>query len=177
MATIPTIPTEAPGNFWTSALWNANILNGLGYLFAPVRFKAYASTGQSIATGASPATTINLDTEIVDSDSGHSTTTNTSRYTAQTAGLYLVGGSVCFATSATGARACQIFKNGGAIEGAANQAAGNSANGGSSFTVTLVQLAVGDYIELAVWQTSGGTLATQSGTSVVSTLWAVRVSS
>lgn len=176
MATIPTIPTETPGNFWTSALWNANILNGLNYLFAPVRFKGYASTGQSISS-TTTATTINLDTEIVDSDSGHSTTTNTSRYTAQTAGLYLAGGSVCFATNATGARACQIFKNGAAVEGAANQAAGNSANGGSSFTVTLVQLAVGDYIELAVWQTSGSALSTQAGTSVVSTLWAVRVSS
>lgn len=176
MATIPTIPTEAPGNFWTSALWNANILNGLNYLFAPVRFKGYSSTTQSIANGSSSGSVLTLDTEIVDSDGGHSTTTNTSRYTAQTAGLYYVSGSVCFATSATGARTLQVFLNGAAVFGSAVQAAAQSANGGSVFTSTLVQMAVGDYVELFAWQTSGAALLTSVGTSVDTTMNLFRVS-
>lgn len=162
MATIPTIPTEAPGNFWTSALWNANILGGLNYLFSPVRFKAYSSVTQAIPTGTT-AVAVTLDTEIVDSDGGHSTTTNTSRYVCQTAGLYFVSGSVCFATSGTGSRTAVITVNGTGMPGSMIQSAPQSTNGGSVFTVTTVQLAAGDYVEVACWQNSGGTLATSTG--------------
>lgn len=179
MATIPTIPTEVPGNFWTSALWNANILNGLGYLFAPVRFKAYSSTTQSITSGAANGVVLTLDTEIVDSDGGHSTVTNTSRYTAQTAGLYWVCGTVCFSTSATGARALQILVNGTGTAGNLIQSAATSTNGGSVLTSSLVQLAVGDYVELFAWQTSGGNLTTSTGAAngVNTTMNLFRISS
>lgn len=176
MATIPTIPTEVPGNFWTSALWNANILGGLNYLFAPVRFKGYSSTTQSIGTGTTPVA-LTLDTEIVDSDGGHSTTTNTSRYTAQTAGLYYVSGTVTFATSATNTRTLQVLLNGAAINGAGIQAAPAPNRGGSVFVATLVQMAVGDYVEIAAWQDSGGSLLTTSGTANTSTMCLWRISS
>jgi hypothetical protein len=175
VATIPTVPTEVPGNFNTSALWNANILGGLNYLFAPVRFKAYSSAAQSFTTGTS-AVPITLDTEIVDSDGGHSTVTNTSRYTCQTAGLYFATGSACWATSGTGTRTLQFLLNGAAIQGSAIQAAATSSNNGSVCCTCFVQLAVGDYIELAGWQNSGGTLATSTGTSTSSTACIVRIS-
>lgn len=176
MATIPTIPTESPGNFWTAALWNANILNGLNYLFSPVRFKAYSSTTQSLGSGTA-AISLTLDTEIVDSDGGHSTTTNTSRYTVQTAGLYFVTGSVCFATSSAGTRTLQVLQNGGAVFGSAVQAMPSATNGASVFTATLVQAAVNDYIEIAAWQNSGGSLATSTSTSVATTMNLWRISS
>ena len=176
MATIPTIPTEAPGNFWTSALWNANILNGLNYLFAPVRFKAYSSTAQSIASSTS-STVLTLDTEVVDSDNGHSTVTNTSRYTCQTAGLYYVSGSVCFnATNANGSRTLNIFVNGAGQVGAGVQAAPSPANGASVFSSTLVQLNVGDYVELACWQNSGSSINTSTTTALATTMNLFRVS-
>lgn len=177
MATIPTIPTEVPGNFWTSALWNANILGGLGYLFAPVRFKAYSSTAQSISSSTTSAV-LTLDTEIVDSDGGHSTVTNTSRYTCQTAGLYAVTGSVCFnTTNSTGTRTLNIFVNGAGQTGAGQQAAPSASNGASVFSATLVQLAVGDYVELACWQNSGSTLSTATASALVTTMNLWRISS
>ena len=177
MATIPTVPTEVPGNFNTSALWNANILGGLNYLFAPVRFKGYASTGQSL-TSSTTSTVLTLDTEIVDSDGGHSTVTNTSRYTCQTAGLFYVSGSVCFnTTNSTGTRTLNIFVNGTGTTGAGQQAAPSASNGASVFTATFVQLAVGDYVELAAWQNSGSTLTTATATALVTTMNLVRISS
>jgi len=176
VATIPTVPTEAPGNFWTSALWNANILGGLNYLFAPVRFKGYSSTAQSIASSTT-STVLTLDTEIVDSDNGHSTVTNTSRYTCQTAGLFFVTGSVTFATtSATGTRTLNIFVNGTSVFGAGNQSAPSGSNGASVFSSTLVQLSVGDYVELACWQNSGSPILTSTSTAIATTMNLIRLS-
>lgn len=164
MATIPVLPTEAPGNFNTSALWNANVLGGLGYLLAPVRFKGYASTAQAIANGSGAGSVLTLDTEIVDSDGGHSTTTNTSRFTAQTAGLYAAMGSVCFATNGTGTRSLQVMLNGTTVPGSLGQFPASSVNGGTATTATTVQMNVGDYVELFTWQTSGSALNTSTGT-------------
>ncbi|MEV0090473.1 hypothetical protein [Streptomyces sp. NPDC050738] len=164
MATIPTIPTEAPGNFWTSALWNANILGGLNYLFAPVRFKGYSSVTQAIGTGTT-AVPLTMDTEIIDSDGGHSTVANTSRYVCQTAGTFYINGSVCFATSASGTRTLMILVNGVVVPGSMIQTAPQGSNGGSACTATTTQLSVGDYVEIACWQNSGGTLATSIGGS------------
>lgn len=177
MATIPTIPTESPGNFWTSALWNANVLGGLNYLFAPVRFVAYSSTTQSLSSGTA-AIPLTLDTEIVDSDGGHSNTTNPSRYTCQTAGLYVVAGAATFTQNSSGTRTVQILHNGGGVPGAAIQASPSSSNGTGVSSFVVVPLAVGDYVEVAAWQNSGSTLTTSnSALSVSSSMWAFRISS
>jgi hypothetical protein len=168
VATIPTIPTEAPGNFITSALWNANVLGGFTYLFAPVRFRAYSSTAQTLATGTT-GVALTFDTEIVDSDGGHSTVTNTSRYTAQTAGLYWVSGQwLTGSTSGTGTRATQIWLNGTAIPGSTTQFPASASNGGGGFAWTVVPMAVGDYVEIAAWQNSGGNLSTANSNLGVS---------
>lgn len=50
---------------------------------------------------ASTNTPVTLDTEDIDSDSGHSLVTNTSRYTAQTPGWYLITAYISFAANAT----------------------------------------------------------------------------
>lgn len=176
MATIPTVPTEVPGNFWTSALWNTNVLGGLNYLFGPVRFKGYSSTAQSLGTSTT-STVLTLDTEAVDSDGGHSTVTNTSRYVCQTAGLYYVSGAVTFATNGTGTRTLQVFLNGAGITGSAIQAAPSASNGASVFTATFVQLAVNDYVELATWQNSGSTLTTSTSNALLTTMCLWRISS
>lgn len=177
MATIPTIPTEATGNFWTSALWNANILGGFNYLFAPVRFKAYSSTVQTLNTGTTAAA-LTFDTEIVDSDGGHSTTTNTSRYTAQTAGLYLVWGQwITAATNGTGTRNTQVWLNGTAIPGATTQFPASASNGSGGNAFTFVPMVVGDYVEIAAWQNSGTNLTTaNSNTGICSSMSVLRIS-
>jgi hypothetical protein len=181
VATIPTVPNEAPGNFNTAALWNANILGGIGYLLAPVRFKGYSSTVQSVTSGTTIGA-LTLDTEVYDSDGGHSTTTNTSRYTVQTPGLYHVGGSVCLNASpvtATGTRTICVLLNGVVVLGSMVQAPASSVNGTTVQTATDVQCAVGDYIEIACWQNSGVTMSTQtpSNPGLATTMCLYRVSS
>ncbi|MCX5197232.1 hypothetical protein OOK31_25595 [Streptomyces sp. NBC_00249] len=112
---------------------------------------------QSIANGVWGV--ITFDTEIKDTYGGHSTVTNTSRYTVQLAGTYRVTGRAAFANNATGSRGARIHKNGVFIQGAANLA-GAGTLAGISEASHLLDLAVGDYVEVAGGQNSGGSLST-----------------
>jgi hypothetical protein len=104
-------------------------------------------------------TVVTFDTETFDTDGFHSTSTNTGRMTIPSgkAGKYLVTGNVTFATNSTGAREVYLFKNGSFYSQvfAVATSAGSSGNA----IPDLVNLAVGDYVELRVEQSSGGSLA------------------
>lgn len=161
---IPTPAQEAAGNLITGALWNANVYNGLSFLLNPPMFFGYATTGVAISAGGYSA--IGMDTEVTDTYGGHSTTTNTSRYVAQVAGFYEVGGSAALPASSntsTALMAAQIRKNGTEVQPARLEVAqmANHFNG-APLTPTCVQLNVGDYVELfvdcdtAVTTASGG---------------------
>jgi hypothetical protein len=72
------------------------------------------------------------------------------------AGKYLVTANVTFATNSTGAREIYLFKNGNFYSQvfAVATATGSSGNA----LPDLVSLAVGDYIDIRVEQSSGGSL-------------------
>lgn len=167
--TVPVSLTEVPGNYITSAWQNAQVkaltdfLTGSGSNGVP-RFKGYASTGQSIASGTGDVP-VTLDTESYDSDNGHSTTTNTSRYTVQVAGTYLILGTASFATSATGNRKVGINVNGTNANGGVVQGPGMASNSWSACVGLYQALNAGDYIELVVWQTTGNPLSLNGGGS------------
>jgi hypothetical protein len=175
MAVVPVPAQVVPGSFITAALWNANVYGPMNFVLAPVRFKGYSSTTQSLATG-STAIALTLDTELYDSDGAHSTVTNTSRFTAQTPGLMSVTGSVCIAnTNTTGTRTICVLLNGVVVAGSMVQAAPSTTNGTTVQTTTDVQVAVGDYVEIGAWQNSGVALLTTAnagnlGTSTTMTL-------
>lgn len=174
---IPTLSNEVPGDFLTAALWNGTVIGGLTAAQNPVMFKGYATTTQAIANGTT-SIPILLDSEDFDTDGGHSTTTTTSRYTCQTAGIFLCFGSVCFGTaSATGTRAAEILKNGSPITGGIAQSGASGSNGTTATGLVFVRLAVGDYVELAVWQNSGSSQnTTVSSAHLYSNLNAIRLS-
>jgi hypothetical protein len=115
------------------------------------------SIDQSIANGT--RTIVTFDTETFDTDGFHSTSTNTGRMTIPSgkAGKYLVTGNVTFATNSTGAREIYLFKNGTFYSQvfAVATSAGSSGNA----IPDIVSLAVGDYVEIRVEQSSGGSLA------------------
>lgn len=159
--TVPSIPTEVPGNFDTAALYNATT-GALGsFLTAPPVFNAYQASAQSIANNTfTPAT---LDTEILDSEGGHSTVTNTSRYVFQVAGLYLCFGMAAFATNATGTRASKFIVNGStATIGAESLYLPATTASSTAPTIAFIQANVNDYVELNIFQNSGGALSTNS---------------
>jgi hypothetical protein len=168
---VPTWAQEVPGNFVTSALWNANVYNNGTFLTNPPLFAAYQSAAQSIAN--STLTAIAMDTSVVDSYGGHSNVTNNSRYTAQVAGWYFVIAQVGFAANASGNRLIEMHKNGGSTlnlgqgVGLAPTTSNNSANQ----VCALVQLMVSDYIEAYTYQTSGGALNTIPAQSGMTVLW------
>jgi hypothetical protein len=119
-------------------------------------FQSSAGT-QSIP--GSTDTTLTYDSEQWDTDGFHSTSTNTSRITipAGLAGKYLISCSTSYGLNATGQRALYLRKNGTNVKyfpGVAGSSSVYTANH-SSF---VLNLAVGDYIEMIVYQDSGGSL-------------------
>lgn len=106
-------------------------------------------------------TPITFTSEAYDDAGGHSTTVNTSRYTAVLAGRYWIAGAVTFASDATGNRLVWWRKNGLVLD--ASRVAFGAANGLQTAvparTMT-VELAVNDYLELAGFHTASGNIDT-----------------
>lgn len=120
------------------------------------RARAYRSTDQSINDNT--ATAIALDSERYDTDSIHSTVTNTSRLTCVTAGLYHIGGCVQFDVGATGIRQVRITLNGTTIIALAQVAAAGAASAVVLALACDYPLAATDYVELIVLHTQGAAL-------------------
>jgi len=116
-------------------------------------------------------TAIQFNAEDLDTAGGHDNVTNNTRYTAQKAGKYLLGGAVN-TVSATGFRGVVWFKNGSAVPGSQIDSAPVA---GSEWPVAartiIVTLAVSDFVELRLFQdTGGGALNTGVSSDVQSTM-------
>ena len=110
---------------------------------------------QSIANSTNVALTWN--SEYFDTHGYHDNSTNTSRITIPTGkgGKYLLTGATHYSTGSTGYRAIKFKKNGGDFFDINYGAAG--AYTGLPITA-IVELSVGDYVELITVQNSGGSL-------------------
>lgn len=120
----------------------------------------------AITLTTSTSTALTFDTERWDTDGFHDTTTNTSRLTvpAGLAGKYLIVGNASFAANATGSRELAIELNGTTY--IADVLLPATSGSGARFVVsTVYDLAVGDYVRLIAFQSSGGNLNVQATTS------------
>lgn len=108
-------------------------------------------------------TSLTFTTEDFDNVNGHSTVTNTSRYTCQVgfAGKYLLAGGVGFAVDSSGSRTCRWAVNGAAVNASQSSGVAGSVSSNVSAMTIMVHLAEGDYVELQALQSSGSTLATE----------------
>ena len=104
-------------------------------------------------------TTLSLSSEVWDTNDIHDNATNNSRLTCKVAGYYFPIGFVQWAANATGRRLIRILKNGTTAMSQAEFVA-RSDGAASCFTLSLINLAVNDYIELQVYQSSGAALDT-----------------
>ncbi|MGV9427049.1 hypothetical protein ACWDO7_22535 [Streptomyces sp. NPDC003656] len=168
--TVPVIGSQSPGAFLTGALWNASVkaladwLLGSGTTGVP-RFRGYQTSVQSLSDNT--WTPLNFDSETFDSDNGHSTSSNTSRYVVQVAGTYAVLGAAAFAANATGNRAARINVNGNSIPGSFVKTLAATASHSSAVACGAeVSCVVGDYIEVYGLHTAGAALNTSAGTDV-----------
>lgn len=115
--------------------------------------RVYHSLDQSIATGVT--TVLSFNSERYDTDSMHSTVTNTSRITFTTAGVYVVTGGIEWDTNSDGRRAISIRLNGtDLLVRHVSLPAGTSAC--SQATSTIYKFAAGDYVELLALHTVSG---------------------
>jgi len=159
MATVPSFRTWVVGELVTASFMNTNIRDAGNFFTADPCAEMRQAVAQSIPNSANTA--ILLDTEDLDSDNGHSTVTNTSRYTAQTAGWWRVMGGVSLTGNATGTRNLFIAKNSGAVAGTGtNNGVPGAASWAGATKSKLVSLIVGDFVEVFFFQNSGGALNT-----------------
>ena len=163
MATIPSTLTAAVGNKIKASDWNTYERDAISFVTTnrPIAY-VYQGVAQSIPN-ANVLTAITMDSETLDRDNQHSTSSLTSRVViGGTLGWYRVTGTVCYATLATTpatSRRALIQLNGAATGGYSIIGAGQSLT--SVTATTIVQATAStDYVELYGAQDSAGALNT-----------------
>ena len=116
----------------------------------------YNSAAISISSGTT--TTVLWDSEDFDTDSFHSTSTNTGRITIPSGkgGKYLFSVTTLFDVNGTGFRGVRFNKN-GSVQNYLELPPSSTGNGGTTLNA-IYNLVATDYLEAAVEQTSGGAL-------------------
>lgn len=127
----------------------------------------------NISASNATDTAVTFDNEEFDTDGFHSTSTNTSRITIPTgkAGYYLFNAIIAYASNNTGQRYLNIFKNGAVVRQPIS-ALTNTGGAAQYAASVILNLAVGDYVELYAYQTSGGSVNVVGGNSFNSTRFA-----
>jgi hypothetical protein len=124
--------------------------------------RAYHDAAQAITD--STQTALSLNSERWDTDTIHDTVTNNSRLTAKTAGYYQIEGNIRWAANNSGRREIYITLN-GSTELASVDEWTASAQTMDMNVSTTYSLSVNDYVELEVWQNTGGDLNVNSSTA------------
>jgi len=116
-----------------------------------------SNTNVTVSIANNTNTKVAMDTELIDTDGFHDNSTNNTRITipAGKAGKYLVSGNANFASNATGDRNAQIWKNN--TEVCVGFDLGGSGNVSPQVS-RILDLAVADYVEFVISQSSGGNL-------------------
>jgi len=134
--------------------WLETIAENQNYFNNPPRVKVYRSAVYGIDHDT--LTMVAWNAEEYDTDTMHSTSTNTTRLVATTAGRYEFSCRIVFNNNSTGLRRLRIWKNGsaGTLIDADVDAAPSAGSFSRLFCSSWVTLAAGDYIEAEVYQNS-----------------------
>lgn len=159
---------------WWAVQRNMDRINDHVVGRGPAQARVYNDANIAVATGVGTALTFN--TERYDTGNFHSTSSNTSRLTAPTAGLYTVGACVAWAGNATGVRAASLRVNGTDVI-ARELVDIDSATTHTHNVSTEYQLAAGDYVEVVVAQDSGGNLNVTANGNYSPEFWIHRIGS
>lgn len=118
--------------------------------------RVYHDASQSIADAT--AAVLAFNTERYDTDTIHDTVTNNSRLTCKTAGKYRITANVQWAANGTGSRGVYIRLNGVTPIAYELIATASTTLKTIQEVTTVYDLAVNDYVEMVVYQNSGGAL-------------------
>lgn len=152
--TVTRHPLGNTGEVWTVAPLSAD---GMGWL-APPAARVRRTTAQTVVD--STPTAVSFDAARLDNLEQHDTVIQPTRLTCQLAGVYVVSATVDWAISAAGTRVLWIDHS-----TAGRIATTDGPAGASSFSqsvTTIWKMAVGEYLRMVVYQTSGGPLDVNS---------------
>lgn len=163
MGTIPTSPTFTSGQVLTAQ--DLTDITAVPDFWSDVpRVSVYGSSYSSHSNATQ--TLESFDSEYYDTDTMHSTSSNTSRLVVNTPGYYAVQAAISWNPNTTGVRLAVIRLNAaGSSSGGTLVVATYASPPGSSNQCTCVtpvvelSLAANDYLELFGYQNSGGALA------------------
>lgn len=164
---LPSVRTfeDAPatGSILTYAEWNAALYDTVNLILNPPMVQLQHTAVQSIPPGA--WTALQFQTEIIDTEGMHSTTVNNSRVTPKTPGWYMGFFGMSFAgTSTSGKRQGVPRKNGNMSNtvtyGRHDVQPTQSGAVFRGYRFFMPFNGTTDYVEVAVWQNSGGALNT-----------------
>ena len=126
-----------------------------------VAARVYRSTNQAITDGATGGwQAISFSAERYDTDGMWTALPNPTRLTVATPGIYEISGNLRFASdgAGTGIRSVRIYLNGTTSIANAKQHTPSASQTDFFNLSTQYELAANDYLELQVYQTSGGNL-------------------
>lgn len=150
-----TIHNPATGTI-APASWGDQVRDNLEFLIDPPYCSVFNSAVQNIANNTNVALTAN--SENFDNNAMHSTVSNTSRMTIQTAGRYQFISTVAFASNGTGLRQILFRIDGTTFITPSVQITAVTGSVTSPLLVANIALNAAQYVECMVRQTSGGAL-------------------
>jgi hypothetical protein len=129
----------------------------------------------AIAINNNSTTALTFNSERFDDGNLHSTSANTGRLTAPVAGLYAIGAHAAFAANSTGTREIHIRLD-GTTSLAMGAGTASATREGRMSVSTVYRLTAGQYVEVLVYQNSGGSLNVVSTAGYSPEFWMVRLS-
>ena len=142
--------TYTAGETLTAAILNTHWRDDLSFLYSPPSCRVHEVNTQTITTAT--LTTVTFTSEDWDTDSMHSTVSNTGRITTNTVGRYLYAGQILWNTG-VGYREAAIIHSGGSIQ-AVDVASGVDLLLDQN-PVGFIFMAVAEYAELKVQHNVG----------------------
>src|ERR1044072_7417202 len=92
MASITTVPDKATGDIFTESMWDSSIRDNINNgIVNQLGCRVFSSA--NVATTSTPAA-ISFNSERFDNDTMHSSSTDPTRITINTDGVYVIGGNV-----------------------------------------------------------------------------------
>lgn len=148
-------PTQSTGDVVTATAWNR--LGSNDQWFATDHPLCQASRAGAQAVANLTNTAILFNTNVFDNAAVHSTSVNTTRFTAPSTGWYFFLGQITWPVNATGFRCLIWFRNGVATWSIDCRTAvtGTTTN---QHVMYHALMTAGDYMELTAQQNSGGSL-------------------
>lgn len=153
--------TSAAGVTIDSVLIKDGLVDGVDVSAAATEYSVMAYNSGNLTIGNNSWTAVTLDSERFDNGAMHSTSTNNTRLTNTTGATrrFIISGNVEFTANANGRRYIRVYANGTTVVAHSGPFPPDASLSTRLNICGIVELANNGYVELQVFQDSGGDLA------------------